>query len=199
VILFGLFLFFLAVYSLPLPSSAQEEPRGLAGVPAAVAGLLTLFATGRVYRLPSRPAWDHWSATVSFPLGALSAGLLLGVTTAGPDAWQAPAGRAAAAVAGTALLLALAASCIRWSRLRLGNSEQLAAWRLVTGPYRWALALRILGCLGATLVVLVGGPATNLAWMPAALGELGDRVLFFYGVVPISFTARSGAQTARIQ
>ncbi len=192
VILFGTFLFFLALYSLPPLALLHGDLRGLSGLLATVLGLVSLFATGQVYRLPSRPAWDHWSATVSFPLGALSAGLLLGIDVARPEAWGAPAGRAAATVAAVALLLALTATWTRSWRLRGGDSEQLAAWRLVMGSNRWALALRTAGCLCALLLLMVGGWAAALAWIPAALGELGDRVLFFYGVVPVSFAARSG-------
>lgn len=196
VILFGGFLFFLVLYSLPPLALLPAELRGLSGLLAVGVGLSSLVATGQVYRLASRPAWNHWSATASFPLGALSAGLLLGFAVAQPKSWATSAGATTLVAASVALLLALLVSGVRWARLQDGKGEEMTAWRLIAGHYRWALLLRILGSLGALSLLLVAGPATAVAWIPAALGEFGDRVLFFHGVVPVSFPARSGVRVA---
>lgn len=194
VILFGGFLFFLALYSFPPLAVLPEGIRGLSCLLAVAIGLCSLVATGQVYRLRSRPAWDHWGATVSFPLGALSAGLLLGFAVAQPGSWATRSGSVVLVVASVALLLALLISGMRWSRLQGGKIEEKAAWTLLAGRYRWALLLRILGSLGSLSLLLLAGPATAVAWIPAAFGEFGDRVLFFYGVVPVSFPARSGVR-----
>jgi len=187
VVLFGLFLLCLALAQLPLWESPLGRAADLLAPTATVLGLLSLASTGQVYRLRSRPAWDHWSTTLSFPVEALSSGLLLGIAFAGASADL--AGGLAAAVSALSLAAAVALTLVRSLRLHGGGAEHSAAWKLVAGRYRWALALRVAGCAVA-LLLLPSGSTRGLAWIPAALASLGDRVLFFYGVVPISFSAK---------
>ncbi|MHB1161136.1 MAG: dimethyl sulfoxide reductase anchor subunit family protein [Chloroflexota bacterium] len=193
VILFGLFLPCLAAYALPLAPLGQSA-RSALGALAAILGFLSLVATGKVYSLPSRPCWNHWAATASCPVGALSSGLLLGIFAAQlsmPDVQLANAGIATLTwIAAVALATAPVLTLLRSTRG--DTAEGRATWQIAQGPYQWALALRITGALGGLVLLLAGGWAAVLAWVPAALGELADRILFFHAVVPISFTARSG-------
>ena len=78
VVLYGLFVILLAVYALPIQSSSWDRSRGLLGVLASLVGGVSLWVTGQVYRLPSRPAWNHQRTIASLILGALGAGFLLG-------------------------------------------------------------------------------------------------------------------------
>jgi hypothetical protein len=39
-------------------------------------------------------------------------------------------------------------------------------------------------------MITVGGEAQFLAWIPALLGELADRILFFKTVVPVTLRGR---------
>lgn len=190
VALFGLFLLGLAVYSsLPWldPSGQVRLPAGLA---VALLGAVALLATGRLYRLRARPAWDHWATTFTFLVGALAAGLPLGVVVAGPANGTAAPTAAASMVAAVALLLAPALACLRSNDLRKGDEEGRATWLLIVGEYRWVLAVLIAADLLALALVLAGNWST--VWIAALLGELADRVLFFYTAVPVSFAARSG-------
>lgn len=197
VVLFGLFLLCLAAYAvLPAPVRGGEA-RFFVGVLAEIAGLIGLLATGEVYRLRSRPAWNHWTATISFPLGALSSGVLFGIFVerlSSATAWHGSGVDIAPIVAIVALLLAMASSWVRSSRLQRGSEEERAGHRLLFGRYRWIVALRMAGSACALVLVVLGGGALLAAWIPAAVGELADRILFFNTVVPVSLAARSGVR-----
>jgi hypothetical protein len=39
-------------------------------------------------------------------------------------------------------------------------------------------------------LIFVGGGAQFFAWLPALLGELADRLLFFKTVVPVTLRSR---------
>ncbi len=197
VILFGLFLLCLAAYAVPPTLVGGSEAGFFVGVVAEIAGLVGLLATGEVYRLRSRPAWNQWTATISFPLGALSSGLLFGIFVERLSSVSASYGSGVGAVsivAIVALLLAMASSWVRSSRLQRGSEEERAGYRLLFGRYRWVVALRMAGAACALVLAVLGGVALLAAWIPAAVGELADRILFFNTVIPVSLTARSGVR-----
>jgi hypothetical protein len=54
------------------------------------------------------------------------------------------------------------------------------------------LALRIAGALCALGFLLAPGSLLTVAWVPAAIGEIADRALFFRAVVPVSMARRAG-------
>ncbi len=193
VILFGLFVFLLAAYALPVRPSGWGEVRGALGILALVAGALSLLATGEVYRLPARPAWNTWRTVASLALGALGAGLPLGgfVGNRGtPSSGEVPA--AVTLLSAAALLLGMAITALRLRRPDPGQVEQFAAWQVVIGPCRWLLVLRLAGAVCAVGLLPAAAPLSSLAWVPAAIGEIADRALFFRAVVPVSMARRAG-------
>jgi anaerobic dimethyl sulfoxide reductase subunit C (anchor subunit) len=194
VVLFGVFVLLLAAYAAPIHASAWDESRGLLGVLASVVGGLSLWATGEVYRLPSRPAWNHWRTIASLILGALGPGLLFGFFVGrlwGHDGGE-NVSAAITALAAVALLLGAAITCLRCRRPEPGKVEEFAAWQVVIGPGRWMLVLRIAGALCALGFLLAPGSPSTIAWVPAAIGEIADRALFFRAVVPVSMVRRAG-------
>jgi len=193
VVLFGLFVLLLAAYALPLYPRGLEEFRSPLGVLATMVGYLSLWATGEVYRLPSRPAWDHWRTTASLISGSLGAGLLLGKFAAQVGGATENGGTTAAtAVAAVALLFSSATTCLRARRPEPARAEEIAAWQVVMGPCRWLLGVRIAGAFCALALLLLTGSLSIIAWVPAAIGEVADRVLFFRAVVPVSMAKRAG-------
>ena len=194
VVLFGVFVLLLAAYAVPIHAGGWDKSRGLLGVLASVVGGLSLWATGEVYRLPSCPAWNHWRTIASLILGALGPGLLFGSSVGrlgGPDGGEnAPA--TITALAAVALLLGAAVACLRCRRPESGNVEEFAAWQVVIGPGRWMLVVRIAGALCALGFLLAPGALWTIAWVPAAIGEIADRALFFRAVVPVSMVRRAG-------
>ncbi len=184
VILFGGFVLLLAVYAVPIPVSPGL--RQTVGVLACGLGILAICATGQVYRLASRPTWNHPRTMVSLLLGIIGAGLPLGGFLAAQDRGG------AASLSSLALVLAAVLSAQAARRPANQNPEALEAWRIVVGPCRWMLALRIAGALiAAGLLMLPGWPALA-AWVPALVSELADRTVFFNSGVPVSVTQRAG-------
>ena len=190
VLLFGLFLVAVACYAI----FPVVNPGGLAlylvGFAGAIIGLAGTVATGETYRLKSRPSWDQWLSVVSFPLGAISAGSLFGFFVARQFAGDShPASNA---WVGTALVLfaALAVSWLRSTRRRPDSVEAGRSRQLVLGPYFWLLIARTVAAALALGLIGMGNGAQFYAWVPALLGELADRVLFFNTVVPVTFSGR---------
>jgi len=192
VVLFGFFVLLLAAYALPLYPRGLADVRSTLGVLATMVGYLSLWATGEVYRLPSRPAWDHWRTTASLISGSLGAGLLLGKFAAQVGGASENGGTTAAtAMAAVALLFSCTITCLRARRPEPARAEEFAAWQVVMGPCRWLLGVRIGGAFCA-LALLATGSLSIIAWVPAAIGEVADRVLFFRAVVPVSMAKRAG-------
>jgi formate dehydrogenase iron-sulfur subunit len=193
VALFGAFVLLLAAYALPVPVSGWDERRGMVGILALLVGALSLLATGEVYRLPSRPAWNHWRTIASLLLGALGAGLLLGVFVGQlgvPGKDGVPV--AVTTISAAALLLGMAITGLRVRRPDPGEAEEFAAWQMVIGPCRLLLALRLAGALCALGLLPAAASLSIFAWIPAAMGEIADRALFFRAVVPVSMARRAG-------
>ena len=194
VALFGIFVLLLATYAFSPYVGISDDRRGMLGIVASMVGGLSLWATGEVYRLPSRPAWNHWRTIASLVLGALGPGLLLGFFL-GQRGSMGTSGAGPAAVMATsavALLLGAAITSLRARRPEPGRAEEYAAWQVVIGPCRWYLALRIGGALSALGLLLAPGSLSTIAWIPAAIGEIADRALFFRAVVPVSMARRAG-------
>lgn len=194
VLLYGLFVLSLVGYSAPWSGGAHAHQ--VYGTAAVALGFSAIFATGKVYQLRAHPAWNHWATVASFALGALSAGLALGIFASG---LAVPAGSqdgngvsVVVSLAIAFLAVALIVNWVRIRRLRSGSDEERASWRLVVGPYRWVLILRALAVAIAAVLLAASGPAMAVAWIVAAMGELADRVLLFYTTVPVSPRDRAG-------
>ena len=194
VLLFGLFVLCLAAYSVPWSGGAGI--RQLCGRAAGVLGFAAVFATGKVYQLSAHPSWNHWATVASFPAGALSAGLALGIFASGLGAPTDPRDSERLAVvtalATAFLAVAVIVNWIRMRRLRNGNEEERASWRMVQGPYRGVLILRAVAAAVAAILLAGVGPAIALAWVAAAIGELADRILLFHTAVPVSPLGQAG-------
>lgn len=190
VLLFGLFLITLACYAiLPIlnPSSLSLLLVGFVG---AMIGLGGTVVTGETYRLIARPSWNQWLSVVSFPLGALSAGVLFGFFVARQFVGNSDATSYAWVVVALLLIAALAVSWLRSTRRRPESIEGRRSRQLVLSNYLWLLVVRSAATIIALSLIIVGGGAQFFAWIPALLGEFADRVLFFNTVVPVTFKGR---------
>ena len=160
------------------------------GIAAAAVGAAGVYASGRLYLVPARPAWNspltlvHFFAT-GVALGPLAASLALPGSAA--------AGLRPIALAGLCVQLAVLAA----NTARLASRPE-REWRgsavLLTHRFRGLLAVRIVTLLAAVLLVAVGAPVL-LPLVAACVGELVGRYLFYVTVVPRniagSFTRRA--------
>ncbi len=192
VVLFGAFVLLLAAYTLPVPAAGWGERRSLIGILAVLLGGLSLFATGEVYRLPSRPTWNHRRTVASLVLGALGAGLPLGACVGQLGGGRGGVPVAVTLVSAAALLLGMTIAALRIRRPDPGQAEEFAAWQVAVGSCGWLLILRLAGGLGALALLPAAFPLSIFAWVPAAVGECADRALFFRAVVPVSMARRVG-------
>jgi formate dehydrogenase iron-sulfur subunit len=167
----------LAAYA-GLAAGAVAAPP-LAPVAAAV-GVAGVYASGRLYVVPGRPAWHTPLTIVAFYLTALATGPLL---TGRP-------GVAAAAVGAQGAVWAA-------NLVRLGRDPR-REWNGTVALYRhplgWLSALRwALAGAGAAAALVAEAPAAAFALV--ASGELAGRYLFYVTVVPLnipgSFFGRS--------
>ncbi len=194
---FSLFIVSLGCYVFMPFLSLDGQLRFLVGALAALIGLTGMVATGQVYHLRSRPTWDSWISVSTIPLGALSAGILFGFFLSEEFSNGLAVGQGLRWTVVMFLAAALASTWLRSASSRQPASEVIMGRRLVFGPYRWALALRVLAILCSIVLLVFGGWALVIAWVPAVVGEIADRILFFCTVVPVSFSARSGAHQTR--
>jgi DMSO reductase anchor subunit len=190
ILLFGLFLVAVGCYAILPVSSLSSLVLYLIGIAGAIIGLAGTVATGATYRLHSRPSWDQWLSVVSFPLGALSAGLLFGFYIAEQFTGHFSAPSYAWGGASLVLIAALVVTWLRSTRHRPESIEAGRSRQLILGPYRWLLVVRLLAGFLALVLIGIGGGAQFFAWIPALLGEFADRMLFFNSVVPVTFTGR---------
>jgi DMSO reductase anchor subunit len=151
-----------------------------------------MVASGEVYHLRSHPTWDQWLAVACFPLGALSAGLLFGLYVARQFSGQSTVAGFAWLAAAAFLALALLATWLRSTRSRPASPEDRFTRQLIFGRYVWLLVLRVAAVASALALIVIGGDAAFFAWMPAFVGELADRILFFKATVPVTLRSRTG-------
>jgi formate dehydrogenase iron-sulfur subunit len=193
VALFGVFILLLTAYALPVHAGGWDERRGALGILATVVGASSLLATGEVYRLPSRPTWYSWRTMAALTLGALGPGLLLGLFMGRlGDPSKSGVSAAVRTLGAAALLLGAAITGLRLRRPDPGRVEEFAAWQAMVGPCRWILVLRLAGALCAMGLLCATASLSIFAWVPAAIAEIADRVLFFRTVVPVSMARRAG-------
>jgi DMSO reductase iron-sulfur subunit len=146
---------------------AVGQPR--AGVLACACGIAGVYASGRLYIVPGRPAWDTPLTLVRFFATAVALGPLL-------------TGHAAVAAAG--LVLGAAATVTNLMRLSRGDRlERRGSVQLTLRRFRVPF--------GASLLAAVAGAvsaALGIVWiaLPLAFGaELAARYLFYVTVVPL--------------
>jgi DMSO reductase anchor subunit len=162
-----------------------ELPGGaLVGGVTVLLGVAGVAASGCIYRVPSRPAWNTRYTLVEFLLTAGVLGPLFALAAAAGDArWLV---MTAGAMAGAqVLLLALRFfRCIASDSLELRGTARL----LSTVLARHVVARGVLLAIGSLLPLVVGpregGPYLLVALGLALGGEILGRYLFFVSVVP---------------
>jgi DMSO reductase anchor subunit len=138
--------------------------------PAAVAaGLAGVYASGRLYVVPGRPAWHTPLTIVRFFATCLAIGPLL----TGHPAW---------AVAGIGVQLG--ATIANLARLqRKARIEWWGAVRLTLHWFRIPSCLAVVGWLAGAALAVNGMALAAL--LPVAVAELIGRYLFYVTVVPL--------------
>jgi formate dehydrogenase iron-sulfur subunit len=146
---------------------------GLAAL-AMLLGVAGVFASGRLYVVPGRPAWNTPLTIAAFYLTGLAAGPLL---TGRP-------GLAAAAVGAQLAVWLANLGRLRRDRRREWNGTVF----LHRHPFGWLTGLRVVcGIGGALVAVTPSWPVpVALAFGLVLLGELIGRYLFYVTVVPLN-------------
>jgi anaerobic dimethyl sulfoxide reductase subunit C (anchor subunit) len=190
VVLFGLFLFLLACYAILPITNMSGVVRDLTGWAAVLIGLVATVATGQTYRLHARPIWDHWLTTLTFPLSALSSGLLFGLFIASRFASYSAVTGYLWLVMAILLVTSLVVTSLRSIGPRPASVEAQISRRLALRSFLWLLVVRVIAICTALLMIGIGNGIQFLAWIPALIGEFGDRLVFFKTVVPVTLRAR---------
>jgi Fe-S-cluster-containing dehydrogenase component/DMSO reductase anchor subunit len=147
---------------------------------AAVVGAAGVYASGRLYVVPGRPAWN----TRLTPLQFLLTAAVIGPLVTGHPMVAALAIAAQLAVLGSNLL-------------RLGRDPRLEWHGTVTLMLRWfrvAFIARVALGLVALVLALAGVPLVALA--SVCVAEMLGRWLFYVTVVPLSMPGAYAARTA---
>jgi DMSO reductase iron-sulfur subunit len=151
------------------------------GLTSAV-GIAGVTASGFIYRVPSRPAWNTGLTPVQFIVTAACLGPLLAAALGATDARRLSA--AAAMMAGAQLVLL----AIRFVQLIASGSIELQGTaRLLSTTLRPHFIVRgvLLAVGGVVLPLVAGGVAMWWIALAAVLGaETLGRYLFFVSVVP---------------
>jgi formate dehydrogenase iron-sulfur subunit len=146
-----------------------------------VLGIAGVTASGCIYRVPSRPAWDTRLTLVQFNLTAAALGPLLAAALGTSDArWLA---LAAATMAGAQLVLV----ALSFVRLIAGGSIELQGTaRLLSTTLKPHFITRGILLVGGIAVPLVATGAASWwgALLVALAAEILGRYLFFVSVVP---------------
>ena len=173
-------------------------PGGVAvGALTVALGLAGVVASGCIYRVGSRPAWNTWYTPIQFGFTAAVLGPLFAGAIGVGDGWWLGAITAAL---GAAQLVLIA---LRFLRLIAADALELRGTaRLLSTVLRRAFIARgALLVAGAVVLPLVAGPAGEQQWLfggraafAAALAvtlaaEIAGRYLFFVSVVPMHMTA----------
>ena len=148
---------------------------------AAIVGAVGVYASGRLYVVPGRPAWNTPLTPIQFGLTALTIGPLV---TGRPLI-------AATAMGAQVVVLGLNLARLGW--------DQRPEWRgtvsLMLRWFRLAFAARLAFTMAAVVAVTIGQP---LAALPLALaGEFLGRWLFYVTVVPLSMPGSFKVASAR--
>lgn len=181
-------------YAAAWEGEALGLPHRPLGVAAVVAGVAGVYASGRLYLVPSRPVWDSPRTLVAFFATGLSTGpplalLALDRAGLGPGAVV----LLAAAALGTLVQLGALAHLVRAVRRRPDRQHQGTA-TLLLDRFRGLVMARVaaavlgLGLLAWVPADPVGGAAAGgRLWAALAVllaGELAGRYLFYVTVVP---------------
>ncbi|HEV3226410.1 MAG TPA: DmsC/YnfH family molybdoenzyme membrane anchor subunit, partial [Acidimicrobiales bacterium] len=149
-----------------------------ASVIAVVVGAAGVYASGRLYVVPGRPAWNTPLTPIQFGLTALAIGPLITGTPM----------LAAAALGAQILVLGANLARLGWDR----RPEWRGTVSLMLRWFRPAFVFRLASTFTAITFVALDKP--RLALPLALAGELLGRWLFFVTVVPLSMP---GSITAR--
>jgi len=183
VLLFTAFSAVAAVYAALLWTELQGSV--LVGGVTSLLGIAGVTASGCIYRVQSRPAWNTRLTFVQFNLTAAALGPLLAAALGAPGSsdarWLA---WAAATMAGTQLVVA----AVCFVRQVAGSTVELRGTaRLLSTTFRPQFIMRgvLLAVGGIVLPLLAADAAAWWAALAAALAaEILGRYLFFVSVVP---------------
>jgi formate dehydrogenase iron-sulfur subunit len=156
---------------------------------ALVAGVAGVYASGRLYVVPGRPAWNSQLTVVQF----LATGVALGPSAAAIVDGTSGTLRALAAVGS---LVSVVTYLVNLGRLaRDTRLEFHGSWSLTRGHLRNWFAARVVAGTAA-VALAVAGPLWA-AFCVALAAELAGRWLFYVSVVPLNmpggfFRGRSG-------
>jgi DMSO reductase iron-sulfur subunit len=177
-----------------LGSSPIPAWLNLAGlVLTAVSGLVGIYTSVRIYRIPARPAWDTQRTTSGFFLTSGVLGAMLTLFVACFVGVETTLAHATALVLG---VTTLASALLPWGLLSEGTSSEAAmrsAALLLRQNFGRLLWLRTALAIGLTLGAAfwtfsqAGAPPVALAllgFVVAAVVEASGRYLFFRCVVP---------------
>jgi formate dehydrogenase iron-sulfur subunit len=160
---------------------------------SAVSGLIGIYTSVRIYRIPARPAWDTRRTNSGFFLSAAVLGAMLTLLMACFVEVDTQVAHAAALLLGAATL---ASALLPWSLMSEGTSSEPAlrsAALLLRQNFGRLLWLRSALAVGLTLGAAFwtfsqpGAPPAPLALLGlivAAAVEISGRYLFFRCVVP---------------
>ncbi|MGI5839483.1 MAG: dimethyl sulfoxide reductase anchor subunit family protein [bacterium] len=162
---------------------------------ATALGLLTVAATARVYAIPTRPAWSHWTGQILFGFTLLTLGPVLA------DTFLLAALRLTATTVTTAAI-SFPVALLRAAFPALGGLISLRRWQYLQaagvlaalGIERWygaVMGMRLLlGVLLPAALLIYGLGAGHYPVWAVALsvlaGEVTERLLFFRAVIPVS-------------
>jgi DMSO reductase anchor subunit len=165
------------------------------GVIAFLMGLVTIYATSNVYRIPARPSWQHWSTTLTYGCCALTLGVTTSIVLSLGEAGLASVDSTGLRLATLVVLIGIVGSSIAiWQRseyLTTTSTDTKAAWEILHSEFKDQWHIRLGLGLGASFVLalisLMFPPVVILAWITLFIGEILDRKLFFICSVPLSF------------
>jgi DMSO reductase iron-sulfur subunit len=149
--------------------AAAAVPIAALWIPAAIAGFAGVYASGRLYVVPGRPAWNSPITILRFGATALATGPWL-------------TGHVSLAVVGVAATILLLVA--NW--VRLARSDTLPARGALRLELRWFRPWTLARfALVATALVLAGAPVA-VPFTLVLVAEVIGRWLFFVTVVPLN-------------
>jgi DMSO reductase iron-sulfur subunit len=156
---------------------------------ALVAGVVGVYASGRLYVVPGRPAWNSPLTIVQFMATAVAIGPLVGAAVVTDDGKL-------SLLAAAGVACSLAAHLVNLGRL--ASDERLefrGTWVLIRGHLHVPFVLRVV--CGIAAIVLAAADVVVAALAAAVAAELLARWLFYVSVVPLNmpggfFRGRTG-------